>query len=89
MDSETLEYVVPWVARAKAHKQAVKRKAVNSMGVCKTCGADLTTRGSVRYVERYDAYIDGNSVVYAPRTIDISAACVQCGALVEYYIMVP
>ena len=79
------------MVRAKAHKQAVKRKAVNSMdnelGVCETCGADLTTSGAVRYVEQYDAYIDGASVVYESYTVACSAACVQCGALVEYYII--
>lgn len=52
--------------------------------LCKRCGADLTTHGAIRYVEKYDAYIDGDTVVCALDTIDSSATCVHCGVPVGY-----
>ena len=57
----------------------------DTLETCATCGADLTKAGAVRYVEKYDAYIDGYTVVYASHTVDSSAACVRCGALIYYY----
>lgn len=52
---------------------------------CETCGADLTKQGAIRYVEQYEACIDDNILVSALSTIDSSATCVVCGALIYYY----